>query len=90
MAEKDNTRKSKSQEERILRHLMKGKHLTALDAVALFDCFRLQARIFDLREKGYNIKTEYIYTNKRKRIARYYMDAEQVEVYRLALNAQRR
>ena len=37
----------KSQNERILAHLKKGKKITPLDALEKFGCFRLAARISD-------------------------------------------
>jgi len=49
-----------SQNKAIRKYLEKGKKLTALDALYLFGCFRLSARIFDLREMGLGIKAERI------------------------------
>ena len=48
----------KSQNERILQHLKKGKKITPLDALEKFGCFRLAARISDLRKDGNVISTE--------------------------------
>jgi hypothetical protein len=48
----------KSQNERILAHLKKGKKITPLDALEKFGCFRLAARISDLRKDGHVISTE--------------------------------
>jgi hypothetical protein len=45
--------------------LKKGKTITPLQSWNLFDCFRLGARIFDLRELGYNIKTTIIKSGKK-------------------------
>jgi hypothetical protein len=55
----------KSQTNLILSHLKKGKTITPLQSWNLFDCFRLGARIFDLRELGYNIKTTIIKSGKK-------------------------
>ena len=44
-----------SQQAQILSHLKKGKRITSLEAVPLFGCMRLAARIHDLRGKGYRI-----------------------------------
>jgi hypothetical protein len=41
--------KKKSQNERILAYLKTGKTLTPLNAFRMFGCFRLAARIWDLR-----------------------------------------
>lgn len=43
----------------ILHHL-KISPLTPMDALSCFGCFRLAARIFDLRKAGYIINTEMI------------------------------
>lgn len=48
--------KVKSQNEKILKHLQKGKKITPLIALNKFGCFRLSARIWDLRhEQGHEI-----------------------------------
>lgn len=48
-----------SQNDMILRHLKTHKRgITQADAVEKFGCYRLSARISDLREMGYDIKTE--------------------------------
>ena len=46
---------SASQNEQILKHLKKHRSITAIQALNLFNCFRLAARIYDLRCKGYDI-----------------------------------
>ena len=60
-----------SQSEAILKHLQAGKSLTALQALSLFNCLRLGARILELRHAGYDIRTETIRTKSRKNVARY-------------------
>ena len=45
-----------TQEEQILNHLKLGEHLTPLKALHLFGTFRLSARIFDLKQKGWPIE----------------------------------
>ena len=40
----------------ILEHLSTGATLTAIEALNLFGCFRLAARILDLKNEGYVIK----------------------------------
>ena len=49
-----------SQETQILNHL-KRKPLTAMEALQQFGCFRLAARILDLRDSGHNIQTDTIH-----------------------------
>lgn len=48
-----------TQNDMILRHLKTHKRgITQADAVERFGCYRLSARISELREMGYEIKTE--------------------------------
>lgn len=53
----------KSQNERIIKYLKTGKTLTPMNALNLFDCFRLAARISDLRRDGHTIYTNQISKN---------------------------
>ena len=53
----------KSQELQILAYLKQGKPLTAIDALNKFNCFRLAARIKDLRYKGYSINSTKVKEN---------------------------
>jgi hypothetical protein len=48
-------KETKSQSKRILKHLQDGNMLTPRDAAELFDCWRLAARIHELREQGLDI-----------------------------------
>lgn len=59
-----------SQNKQILNHLESGKSITPMDALNLFGCFRLGARIHDLKSEGYDIKTEIKVVNG-KRFAEY-------------------
>lgn len=47
-----------TQEQWILSTLKRKKKLTAMDALSGCGCFRLAARISDLRKQGHNITTE--------------------------------
>lgn len=60
-----------SQKKRILRYLLNGNSLTPLDALNLFGCFRLGARIWELRNEGYPVKMRLI-EQSGKRFAEYY------------------
>jgi hypothetical protein len=60
-----------SQVELILHHLKTGKSLTPIQALQSFGCFRLSARIWDLRNEGHNIEMKMI--GQKKRYARYFM-----------------
>jgi len=52
--------------------LLNGHSLTTLDALTMFGCFRLSARISNLKDQGMNITTEMVEVND-KRIAKYYL-----------------
>jgi len=60
-----------SQASKILEHLKSGHRLTPLDALDLFGCFRLAARIFELRKQGWNIQELTIATSSGKKVAEY-------------------
>lgn len=66
--------KQPTQGEQILAHLKAGNTITPLDALAKFKCFRLAARIRDLRDAGYQIVTNERVLLDGKRIAEYRMD----------------
>jgi hypothetical protein len=57
----------------ILKHLQSGATLTALDALDLFGCNRLAARVADLKGKGYNVKSRWLVTPSGKRVSEYYL-----------------
>lgn len=62
---------SRAQKRAILKHLEEGKTITAAQAMRLFRCERLAARIRELRQDGYNIITETLTTRSGKRIGEY-------------------
>jgi len=69
-----------TQAEQILDWLRQGRHITALEALREFGCFRLAARINELRNAGVDIrsvpfsyKTE---SGETKTIARYSIQAK--------------
>ena len=53
-----------TQNEMILADLEKGVKITPLTALSRYGCLRLAARIQDLRDRGYNIKTEMVWVKK--------------------------
>ena len=59
-----------SQNEMILDHLTKIGSITSMQALAKFDCFRLGARIHNLRSFGHDILTIQV-NNGHKRFAKY-------------------
>lgn len=60
-----------NQTEQIRAHLEQGHSLTALQALQQFQCFRLSARILDLKSEGMKIDCEMVTTASGKRVARY-------------------
>lgn len=63
---------TESQEKQILKHLKLGRSVTPLDGFYRFDCQRMGARIFDLRAKGWQIKTTIVKSrNGKKHYAQY-------------------
>jgi hypothetical protein len=60
-----------TQTARILSHLKVGP-ITPLQALECYGCFRLAARIAELRDQGYNIHTERVTTGE-KTYARYHL-----------------
>lgn len=71
-----NESSSQSQTKMIGKYLADGHKLTALEALRLFDCLNLKARIFDLRDSGMNIATEWVTTSTGKRVAQYRLITE--------------
>lgn len=71
-----------TQTDSILIHLKSGKSITPLEALELWGCFRLGARVNDLRREGYEIETEIIEQNG-KRFARYSMKLSSADQYKV-------
>jgi hypothetical protein len=53
--------------------LLNGYTITQLEALNQFGCFRLAARIADLRDKGLNVVTDMVTLDNGKRVARYFL-----------------
>lgn len=66
-----------SQTDTILKALRRGP-ITPLEALERFGCFRLAARVRDLREQGHTIVTETVKSNG-KSFARYRFVAREPE-----------
>jgi sulfur transfer protein SufE len=60
-----------SQTKQIADYLSKGKKLTPIQALDKFGCFRLAARIAELRNQGMNIVTKTIKLENNKIVAQY-------------------
>lgn len=52
--------KKLSDKKKVLNHLMAHGDITPMEALSRYGCYRLGARIFDLRKEGYDIETKQI------------------------------
>jgi len=60
-----------SQVKDIARYLAEHKIITAMEALEEFGCFRLAARIYDIRSKGIDIMAADLKLPNGKRVTRY-------------------
>lgn len=58
-----------TQTDRILHALESGVKLTPADALSRFGCFRLAARIYDLRALGHDIQERMVEVDTREGVA---------------------
>ena len=71
-----NVSSSRTQVEKILAHLLAGGSVTALEALDLFGCSRLAARIEELRRAGWPVFSRLVETGGGKRVSSYWMDLD--------------
>lgn len=64
------------QNQMILNHLKSRGQITPLEALNKYGCFRLAARIFDLKAAGNNIGKIMIDVGQDRRVASYYLIGE--------------
>ena len=62
-----------SQVKKILAWMQNGKSITAIEALNMFGCFRLSARINNIKDMGLSVQKDMVETDNGKRIARYYL-----------------
>jgi len=62
-----------TQNSRVLDHLKCGNTITPLDALELFGCFRLGARIFELRQEGHQIEKTMVTNDEGNKYAEYWL-----------------
>lgn len=74
------TPKTRTQCERIKYHLLSGREITQLEAFNRYACFRLGARIHDLRKEGMDIKKRMVKTPGGAYVASYFLEAHQLEL----------
>lgn len=77
-----------NQEHAILNHLENIGPITPIDALNLYGCFRLGARCYDLRQKGYDIVTEIIHQNN-KHFASYKLNKQEVVLREIPQGSQK-
>lgn len=67
-----------SDKARILKHLQENGSITPMEALEQYGCYRLGARVFDLRRDGYEINTTIVEGTDRNgepmKYARYTME----------------
>ena len=75
---KDNTNLNEaqagSQAKRILAYMQEGHRITPIEALNLFGCFRLGARIADLKDGGHQIESEFVKTESGKHVKSYWIN----------------
>ena len=54
-----------NQNNQIKEHLERGREITPIQALNLFGCFRLSARIYELRGRGMKISQRIVTQNKK-------------------------
>ena len=57
----------------ILNHLETVGPITPLEALRHYGCFRLSARVYDLRQKGHQIKSDRV-VKRKKVVAQYSLE----------------
>ena len=81
--------KTDSQNALIKGWLLNGHPITQLEALNMFGCFRLAARISDLRDEGLDIKTHIVTLSNGKRIASYMSIDDRVTAKKMREAAER-
>lgn len=66
---------TESQCQILLGLMQSGKRITAMDGVRLFRSTRTGARVYDLRQKGYDVQSRFIKTSSGKRVSEYWLEA---------------
>jgi hypothetical protein len=69
----ENNTHAKSQTDKILEWMLSGNTITPLEALNLFGCMRLGARIADIKKKGYIVYSEFVTTPSEKKVKRYHL-----------------
>jgi hypothetical protein len=64
------------QKKKILKHLKAGLAITPIGALTTYGCFRLAARIYELRSEGWPIVTDRLKIDDDTVVARYWLDLD--------------
>lgn len=56
----ENPQRAKSQTDRILNYMSEGRTITPGEALNLFGCMRLGARIADIKKKGFIVYSDFV------------------------------
>lgn len=69
-----------TQAQQILEYLEAGNTITPIEALTMFGCLRLGARVWDLREKGYDIRANIKQVGQHKHVAEYSLTSNPISV----------
>ena len=67
---------TEAQNLQVLNYLKTGKILTPMEALDMFGCFRLAARIYELKDKGWPIHCERKTTDSGKIVGHYSLNLD--------------
>lgn len=62
-----------TQTRQILSYMQRGRSIDPLVSLRLFGCFRLAARILEIKEYGHRVKREMVRNRAGRKFARYYL-----------------
>ena len=68
-----NEASSQTQTKRILAHMLNGGRITSMEALSNYGCFRLAARIADIRGLGYDVQSKFVSTSTAKKVKQYWL-----------------
>lgn len=69
----ENGKTCRSQTDLILEWMLAGNAITPLEALEKFKCFRLGARIADIKARGYLVYSEFVTTPSEKKVKQYHL-----------------
>ena len=68
-----NEKSSASQANRILAYMQDGHRITGMEALDLCGCWRLPARIADIKKKGISVQSRMVVTESGKKVKQYWI-----------------